>query len=166
MPSIFERYTVRIVFRYVYMGQIVADAIEILRDRSPVGSERDAHPGLYRDSHMVFLNGSVVPGGDVSAWQPGDQINISNPVPYARKIELGSMRISVPPRVYEDAVQVLAGRYGNQASIRFTFMPVRFGDNAAYAAFSQRERPGRKLSAKARADWLARQPAIEIRGLQ
>jgi hypothetical protein len=59
---------------------------------SPVGSSGDKHPGLYRDSHLVFIDGHVVK--DVSGWQPGQQVNISNPVPYARKIEVGGATIS------------------------------------------------------------------------
>jgi hypothetical protein len=122
----------------------------------------DKHPGLYRDSHTVFLNGHVV--ADVSAWRPGDQINVSNPVPYAREIEMGHGKMTLPGHVYEDAALIVAGRYGNQAAVKFTFMPVRFGGVQAFAPFSRRLRPGRKLSDKARQDWLVRQPALEIRG--
>jgi hypothetical protein len=152
----------RIIFRYGAMQDVVDFALAILRDRSPVGSNGDKHPGLYRDSHKVFLNGHVVE--DVSGWRPGDQINISNPVPYARKIEAGRGKMTVPGHVYEDAALIVAGRFGNKAAVRFTFMPVRFGDVQAFAAFSRRIRPGRRLSDKARQDWLVRQPVIEIRG--
>jgi hypothetical protein len=72
--------------------------------------------------------------------------------------------MSVPGHVYEDAALIVAGRCGNRAAIKFTFMPVRFGDVQAFAAFSRRIRPGRKLSDKARQDWLVRQPALQIRG--
>lgn len=153
----------RLIFRYFAMQDVVDFALETLRDRSPVGAGADQHPGLYRDSHTVFLSGQLAPGGDVGAFKAGDQINISNPVPYARKIEAGRGKMTVPGHIYEEAAQVVAGRYGNRAAVRFTFMPVRFGGVAAYAAFSRRIRPGRKLSAKARQDWLVRQPAIEIR---
>jgi hypothetical protein len=104
----------RIVFRYLAMQDIVDFALATLRERSPVGAIGDKHPGLYRDSHMVFLNGHVVEGSDVSAWRPGDQINISNPVPYARKIEMGRGKMSVPGHVYEDTALIVAGRYGNR----------------------------------------------------
>jgi hypothetical protein len=152
----------RIIFRYGVMQDVVDFALATLRDRSPVGSAGDKHPGLYRDSHKVFLNGHVV--DDVSGWRPGDQINISNPVPYARKIEAGRGKMTVPGHVYEDTALIVAGRFGNQAAVRFTFMPVRFGDVQTFAAFSRRIRPGRRLSQKARQDWLVRQPALEIRG--
>jgi hypothetical protein len=154
----------RIVFRYLAMQDVVDFALETLRARSPVGSNGDKHPGLYRESHTVFLNGHVVKDGDVGAWRPGDQINISNPVPYSRKIEVGRGKMSVPGHVYEDTALIVAGRYGNRAAVKFTFMPVRFGDVQAFAAFSRRVRPGRKLSDKARQDWLVRQPALQIRG--
>jgi hypothetical protein len=111
----------------------------------------------------VFLNGHVVQGGDVGAFKSGDQINISNPVPYSRKIEAGRGQMSVPGHVYEETALLVAGRYGNRAAVKFTFMPVRFGDVATFAAFSRRIRPGRRMSEKARQDWLVRQPAIEIK---
>ncbi|UGY23182.1 hypothetical protein HU675_0035285 [Bradyrhizobium septentrionale] len=152
----------RIVFRYLAMQDIVDFAIETLRERSPVGSVDDPHPGLYRDSHTVFLNGHVV--RDVSAFRRGDQINISNPVPYSRKIEIGRMKMKVEPKVYQETVLLVAARFGNRAAVKFTFMPVRFGDVAAYAAFSQQIKAGRRhMSDKARQDWLVRQPALEIR---
>jgi len=154
----------RIVIRFLAVQDVVDFALEELRARSPVGSGGDQHPGLYRDSHTVFLNGHVVQGSDVSAWRPGDQINIANPVPYSRKIEAGGAKFSVPGHVYEQTAQVVASRYGNRVAVKFTFMPVSFGDVAAFASFSRRIRPGRKLSNKARRDWLVRQPALEIKG--
>lgn len=150
----------KIVYRFVDMQGVVSFALETLKERSPVGSGGDKHPGLYRDNHLVFLDGHVTK--DVSAWKPGQQINISNPVPYSRKIEAGRMKMSVPPHVYEDAVPIIAGRFGNSVNVKFVFMPVRFGDNAAWASFTKMQRTGRKLSEKAREDWLVRQPALQI----
>lgn len=159
----------RVVFRYAYAAQaqkIVDFALATLRSLSPVGKteEGDEHPGLYRDSHMVFLNGRVV--ADVKDWKRGDQINIANPVPYARKIELGQMKMSVPPNVYDKAHQKTAIEFADSFVVKFVYMPVRFGDIASFAAFSQLLKPGRRrMSQKARRDWLVRQPALEIRAL-
>jgi hypothetical protein len=153
----------RVVYNFfdnMFMQDIVDFAMATLKEKSPVGSGKDKHPGLYRDSHLIFLQGHVVK--DVAAWRPGDQINISNPEPYARRIEAGGFTVSVPGHVYEDTAQIVAGRYGNSASIKFVYMPVTFGSNADYAAFSTRQRTGRKLSDKARKDWLSRQPALQI----
>jgi len=154
----------RLIFRFLPMQDIVAFAIETLRSLSPVGQGSDPHPGLYRDSHLVFLNGHVVQ--DVGAFKIGDQINISNPVPYARKLEIGNGKMQAPLHVYEDAALIVAGRYGNRAGIKFVFMPVRFGDVSAYAhslvgQTSARQRRGG--NPKGYADWLARQPALEIK---
>lgn len=150
----------RIVYNFLDMQGVVAFALETLKSRSPVGSTGDEHPGLYRDSHMVFIDGHVVK--DASSWRPGQQINISNPVPYSRKIEAGRMQMSVPPHVYEDAVPIINGRFGNSVKVSFLFMPVRFGDLGAWAAFSKQVAPGRSLNSKSRADWLVRQPALQI----
>lgn len=140
------------------MTEVVAFALETLREKSPVGTApQDPHPGLYRASHMLFVNGRNVP--DATGWTPPATIHISNPVPYARKIEIGHMRMSVPPNVYEQAQQVVAARYGNQVNVKFVFMPVRFGDVAAWADFSKLSRAG---SEKGRRDWLVRQPALLI----
>ncbi|WP_456622146.1 MULTISPECIES: hypothetical protein [unclassified Bradyrhizobium] len=152
----------RLIFRYLAMQDIVDFALETLRSRSPVGSGDDLHRGLYRDSHLVFLNGQVVQ--DVRAFKRGDQINISNPVPYARKLEIGNARMQAPLHVYEDTALIVANRYGNRAAVKFTFMPVRFGGISAYAAFSKQLKRGRRtMSEKSRQDWLVRQPAIQIR---
>lgn len=154
----------RLIFRFQAMQDIVDFALHTLRELSPVSKGNDPHPGLYRDSHLVFLNGHVVQ--DVGAFKKGDQINISNPVPYARKLEIGNGKMQAPLHVYEDGTLIVNGRYGNQAVIRFTFMPVRFGDISAYAhslvgQASARQRRGG--NPKGYADWLSRQPAIEIR---
>jgi hypothetical protein len=154
------RTTTRITYRYEYMDEVVQFAIKTLRSRSPVGSGDDPHAGLYRDGHLVFIDGHLVQ--NAKAWQPGQQIFISNAVPYSRKIEAGRMKMRVPPHVYEDAVPIIAGRFGNGVAIKFVYMPVRFGDGSAWAAFTKLQRTGRKLSEKARADWLVRQPALQI----
>jgi len=152
----------RLVYRFMAMQDIVDFALATLRSRSPVGTGDDPHPGLYRDSHLVFLNGQVVQ--DVKAFRRGDQINISNPVPYARKLEIGNARMQAPLHVYEDTALIVASRFGNRASVKFTFMPVRFGGISAYAAFSKQLKQGRRtMSEKSRQDWLVRQPAIQIK---
>jgi hypothetical protein len=46
-----------ITFRYLNMDEVAQFALKTLRELSPVGSGEDPHPGLYRDSHILFLNG-------------------------------------------------------------------------------------------------------------
>lgn len=141
----------RIVYRFFNMQDVVAFALETLKQLSPVGSTDDEHPGLYRDSHMVFIDGHVVK--DASSWRPGQQINISNPVPYARKIEAGHMKINVPPHVYERAQAMVSARFPGVVTVKFAYMPVRFAGQAA---------PVSSDNKKARRDWLVHQPALQI----
>lgn len=152
----------RVVVRYFYMDDVVQFALQTLRERSPVGSSKDPHPGLYRDSHLIFIDGHNVQ--DAKNWQPGQQINISNPVPYSRIVELGNGKLRVPLHVYEESAPLVAARYGNQANVQFVYMPVRFGSVQAYASSLAGQAAGKRRggSTKALRDWLVRQPAIQI----
>ena len=120
-------------------GEVVAFAMQALFDASPVDS------GDYRRAHTLFLNGSPV--SDISAWRPGDENAIGNPLPYVRKIELGLMRMRVAgtDRVYERASAMVRRRYGNVAAIRFTFRPltavVRTSGQTASAATREARQP-------------------------
>jgi hypothetical protein len=144
------------------MDEIAQFTLQTLRDRSPVGSGKDPHPGLYRDSHMLFIDGHDVP--DATNWKPGQVLEFSNPEPYARKIEIGAIKVSVPPHVYEETAPLIAARYGNSVNVRFVFMPVRFGNIRAYAKSLAGRAAGKRRGGdlKARRDWLIRQPAIII----
>lgn len=144
------------------MQEVVDFALDHLRANSPVGSGRDPHPGLYRDSHMLFVNGRNA--ADLSAWRPGDEIEISNPVPYARKIETGKISVS-HPMVYELAEQAVSAKYGDTASIRFTYMPVRFGEIDSWSQSTKLSHIGH-ASRSTRYGWLVRQPALIIRSLR
>lgn len=148
------------------MNEIVQFGLAHLRDNSPVGSGRDPHAGLYRDSHTLFVNGNDVK--DLSAWLPGQEIEISNPVPYARLLEVGDDKVRVPHNTYELAAQALQAKYGEVARIEFNYLPVRFGGIRTWS----RSVRGRALGARLRrgnpalrAGWLVRQPALTIRSL-
>lgn len=142
---------------YSYMDDVAQFALQTLRSHSPVGSGSDPHPGLYRDSHMMFIDGQSVK--DATGWLPGQTLFISNPVPWARKIELGTMKMSVPGHVYETCQPIIASKFQDSVDVKFIFMPVRFGNSGDFRKFSKRSRSG---SERARADWLAAQPALQI----
>jgi len=139
----------KVTFQYLYMQEVVAFALQNLKDKSPVGSKHDEHPGLYRDSHLVFLNGVITT--DVSGWQPGQVVHLSNPEPYSRKIESGRFHYNLPGHVYEDTAQIVAEKYGQSISVRFVYMPINLGNTQA----------GKDV----KPSWLSRQPAIELRAL-
>jgi hypothetical protein len=152
----------KITYRYVYMMDIAAFTLQTLRDRSPVGT--DKHAGLYRDSHILFVDGHNVPDPTNFRWKPGQDLEFSNEVPYARKIELGTIRVSAPPHVYEGTAPIVAAKYGNSVNVRFVFMPVRFGSVQDYAKSLVGRAAGKRRGGdlRARRDWLVRQPALII----
>ncbi|MBT9370277.1 hypothetical protein [Rhizobium sp. CSW-27] len=104
-----------IVYQYQRFDEIVQFAMETLFDLSPVLS------GDYRNAHMITIDG--VPATGLKDWKPGSEITILNPLPYSRKIEVGSMtmRVAGSDKVYQQARRIVMGRFGNVASIQFTY---------------------------------------------
>lgn len=108
-----------IVYDYPRMDLVVAHARQVLFERSPFGRPEGGH---YRDQHRLTLNGVQV--ADVSGFRPGDEIAIVNTAPYARKIEMGNMKMRLPgtDHVYAQAQQIVRRTYGSLADIRFRFI--------------------------------------------
>lgn len=104
-----------IVFRYPRLQMVAQFAMETLFDLSPVLS------GAYRLGHRLFLNGKEV--SNLAAYKSGDDVAITNYLPYARKIEVGKMkmRVSGSDRVYQQARRKVMARFGNVAAIQFTY---------------------------------------------
>lgn len=108
-----------ISYYYERLSGIARQALDTLREMSPVQS------GAYRDGHMLLLNG--VPVANLDGYKDGDEISITNILPYSRRLEIGKRKdgrpfvVQVPPRIYERAAKVLRGRFGNQTSIEYTF---------------------------------------------
>jgi len=121
--------------QFELIQSVVDAAIEALILASPVGPEKGGH---YRDDHWLYVNGAR---RDFSAERsevaigPTDTVVIVNVRPYARKIEGGSRRrfsgrltdrrpglsVQAPNGVYEITAQALRRRFGNIASINFTY---------------------------------------------
>lgn len=113
-----------IVYSYDYRREIVEVALGELYKASPVDS------GAYVSSHTIFLNGQPVDHLPPQL-SPDDEIWLSNPVPYARRLEIGKTKsgrdfpIQVPNRIYERvAKNILARRYGNSAKITFDYIAI------------------------------------------
>lgn len=113
-----------IVYRYRYMREMLTVALDELRKASPVIS------GLYRDSHTLFINGIPVTGAPPNI-RAGDEVFIANPVPYARRIEVGLKEdgrpfvIQVAPRIYERVMKtVLVPRYRGVAKLSHGYVTI------------------------------------------
>lgn len=91
-----------IVYHYRYLSDLIAYAMEELRRQSP------AQSGTYKRSHTVYVNDQPMGDRIPTIIKSGDNIYIANPVPYARRLEIGRTKggaraflISVPNRIYE-----------------------------------------------------------------
>lgn len=108
-----------VLYVFDYWAEIAEFALVFLRARSPVDS------GDYRDAHVAMVNGQRV---DPKAIPLGtSELVITNTVPYARKVHVGAMRMSVPPFIYEDARRAVAGRFGNAVSTSMEFLELPGG---------------------------------------
>lgn len=144
-----------IVYDFVWWAPIITYALEVLRARSPVRS------GAYRDAWTVVVGGQKV--REFDALPADAQIHIVNPVPYARKIEVGHMKMSVPPGVVEQGVQVVAARYGQMVHVSHEFITLR-GDYSAAGQFRQGRGSGarRKLRKDTRSGARMTYPALYL----
>lgn len=121
-----------IITEWELIGDVLVWIGNALRDRSPVLS------GKYRDSHTLFANGSEIEiGGNVPQ---SDEYVFLNPLPYARKIEMGKTKsgrdfvVQVPNRIYERTAKDARSRFGNLANIKSVFRAVEGSSILAYVA--------------------------------
>ena len=113
-----------IVYRYRYAREMITVALEELRKASPVVS------GDYRNGHVLFVDGVPV-SGVPAQLKAGQDLMISNPVPYARRLEVGLTTsgrpfvIQVPPRIYERVLKgILIPRYRNVARLSLDYAEI------------------------------------------
>lgn len=111
-----------IVYLYRYAREVMIEAIGHLRRASPVQS------GAYRDNHTLYVDG-VETQDFPDTIDRSHRIMIANPIPYARRIEVGrtkagrSFVLKVPNRIYERVVkQGLLPVYGNDVKITFGYV--------------------------------------------
>lgn len=124
----------RIVYQYSRIQEVAEFALATLIDKSPELS------GAYKSAHQLYLNGHSV--ADLSGYQSGDDVMITNTLPYARKIEVGAMkmRVSGTSKVYQQARRIVMGRFGNMAKVEFTFRAVIGGHGLDQAKTATRRR--------------------------
>lgn len=106
-----------IIVEFELIADVIKTVLAELRAASPIVS------GAYRDGHTLFINGVAVP--DVpKEIKGGDEIMIANPVPYARRIEIGVTKagrafvIQVAPRVYDRVAKAMQARFANSVKIK------------------------------------------------
>jgi phage gpG-like protein len=118
----------RIVYLFAVGGESLRDAVDeaarIFAEIAPVGRPPDPHPGLYVRSLALLVNGvrrDFATEGAAIEFKETDLVSLTDLVPYARKIEIGHMKMSVPNGVMQRVAQRLRRRFGNVLNIRFSF---------------------------------------------
>lgn len=115
-----------ILYRFNVMGLAAKAALQLCKERSPVRS------GRYRDSWVVVVEGKPW-SGDVADVPDGKPVMIVNPQPYARKIDTGAMKMSVPPGIVEAVRQSIQRKFPTVNAARaFVTVPSGLLDNAPY----------------------------------
>lgn len=111
-----------IVYNYRYLSDLIAFALEELRRQSPSMS------GNYKRSHTVYVNDTAVGDSIPTTIKAGDKIYIANPVPYARRLEIGRTRsgrsflIQVPNRIYERVTEMTKAEGKGRAKVRMSYV--------------------------------------------
>jgi hypothetical protein len=127
-----------------------------LQIHSPVKS------GLYAKSHELFGDGEHITNPNNPP--PAAEYVFLNVQPYARKIERGQSS-QAPDGVYQAVARLASGKFGNSASITFSYRSaLGFSSLSGWAnspsAMRHAAAHGRRSDAS---EWLTRQPAIIVR---
>lgn len=99
--------------------QVIEFALADLEKRSPVKS------GDYKFAHIPMLGG--VPITNLDDVPADAEVQITNVMPYARKIEVGHMHMSVPPGVYEASRQAVQRQFGNIVDVSMRMVQLANG---------------------------------------
>lgn len=117
-----------IVFEFDVAEDITGFILAELQRVSPVDS------GDYRKAHLLFADGRQVLAGEKAP--EAETFLFCNPLPYARRIEAGTMKMRVDgtSAVYQQAARAAQRRVGNMAAIKFTFTDPPFSGLSRKAA--------------------------------
>lgn len=108
-----------ILYVFHWWREIVEFAIQTAVERSPEKS------GRYKRSWFI-----MTPGGRVKSLAEipiNAEVILCNDQPYARKIDVGHMRMSVPPGVLEDVRKAVMSKFGNMITVKRTMIPLPGG---------------------------------------
>lgn len=108
-----------VLYEFQWWREIVEFGLQALMERSPVRS------GLYKKSWFAMVGASVV--SDLDTIPVDEKVILTNNQPYSRKINVGHMKMSVPPGVVEDVKRTIMSRYGNMIECKATMITLPGG---------------------------------------
>ncbi|MCT7665670.1 hypothetical protein [Shinella kummerowiae] len=95
-----------IVYEFSWWRVIVRFALDWLAKNSPRRS------GKFSASFIVLVDGKAVSNFD--NIPPTAEVMITNAQPYVRKVQVGAMKMSVPPRIFDRARGAVSRKFGSQ----------------------------------------------------
>jgi len=108
-----------ITYVFNWLDPVVHFAVSYLRARSPKQS------GLYRASFFVMVNGARIrPGTPIP---PDAEVIVTNDQPYARKIDVGAMKMSVPPHLFNDASNAVKNEFKGVVKVTVKYIGLSNG---------------------------------------
>lgn len=108
-----------IVYVFNWLDPVVKFALAYLENRAPVAS------GAYKRAFVYLINGVRVPMGKPI---PADaEVTILNVRPYARKIDVGAMKMTVPPHLFNDAYNAVRKEFRGMIKITVTHVSLSNG---------------------------------------
>lgn len=127
-----------ILYAFAIFPEVARAALEYLRANSPEAS------GAYRDSHFLLVNGAKIDDPD-EIPSDADSFMVSNDQPYARKIEVGHMQMTVPHLIYDHAHSAIQSLYGQVVKVDIAFVELQ-GGYVLKGRFSRGYRAGARQS--------------------
>lgn len=118
----------KIVFLFAVGAELLAKAVDqaihTFLQVAPVGGRgKDKHPGLYRDSLIMLVNGTrrdFATKGAVVELKPDDIVSLTDLQPYARRLERG-WSFQAPNGVMEIVTARTRSEFGGVLNIAFSW---------------------------------------------
>lgn len=108
-----------ILYEFQWWREIVEFGLAALVARSPEKS------GRYKRSWFAMVNGTAVTDYDRIPIEAN--VILTNDQPYSRKIEVGHMKMTVPPGVVEECRRTVMSRFGNMITVKATMITIPGG---------------------------------------
>lgn len=108
-----------ILYVFQWWREVVEFALQTAVERSPEKS------GDYKKAWFIMTPGGVIKSFDEIPIN--STVILTNNQPYARKIDVGHMKMSVPPGVIEDVRKRVMARFGNIVTAKRTMIPLPGG---------------------------------------
>ena len=104
-----------ILYVFAYWQPVINFAMERLKRRGPRLS------GAYEDSHTVMVGGQEIAPNLIGA---DEEVTLVATVPYARKIEVGHMRMAVERGIYQDVAHDVQRQFGGTTGFSVEYRQV------------------------------------------